>query len=341
MGNDCTTCSLNPNHNGDETEYSVDNRLPVSFLHGVEDEDINQEILLNTVDFLKNLDDGKNKTGEIQVPPESDSITYIRSLPIIFQNLYKKIHDKFGYFDTFDISSRKDKFKVEMGPPMEITVLKKNKGKRDEISLHPVTQTKFGPTNVRFEHKTPSRVDRREITMAEIQIPSDLIVKSELHEYYEGEWRKKKYHGFGRLVTVEGHVYEGFFSQGFPWGKGRVLYNNGNYFKGYFERGEYSGQGELYSTNGSYLKGEFFKGNLEGKGKQKIFIFFSVYELHKDGSTFDGMYKNGKKNGEGILVLSNRDKIAGEFKDNFLDGKGNPFCLNPLSHYRIFKWKSF
>ena len=47
-------------------------------------------------------------------------------------------------------------------------------------------------------------------------------------EFYEGEWRLQKMHGFGRLCTTEGHVYEGSFKTGLPDGKGRILYNTGD-----------------------------------------------------------------------------------------------------------------
>jgi hypothetical protein len=47
-------------------------------------------------------------------------------------------------------------------------------------------------------------------------------------EFYEGEWRRKKFHGFGKLCTSEGHAYEGNFKSGLPNGKGRIQYNNGD-----------------------------------------------------------------------------------------------------------------
>lgn len=50
---------------------------------------------------------------------------------------------------------------------------------------------------------------------------------------------------------------------------------------------------------------------------------------------FEGSYKEGKKNGAGVMKLSNGDVIKGLFQDDFLTGIGN--SPNNLSNAHIFK----
>lgn len=277
MGGNCSNCgdTLTSTHDN-EVEYNVDNRMPISFIYGVDKEDENKEILVNAFHFLKDLDTGKNKPGEVHIPDESETIKHIKVFPQILKDLFTCLQAKFGYFDSFDKSSRPDNYKTQMGFPVEILVIKKEgRAKEEEISLHPLKKERedLSAINIEFKHRTPTRRSRREITVNDFDAQ---ILGSDLHEYYEGEWRKMKYHGYGRLVTVQGHAYEGFFAKGLPWGKGRIYFNNGYYFNGYFEQGVFSGKGELYSNKGSVFQGEFVKGMMEGRGKKFIDDVFRV-----------------------------------------------------------------
>lgn len=54
---------------------------------------------------------------------------------------------------------------------------------------------------------------------------------------------------------------------------------------------------------------------------------FLGFETYYNGTTFEGNYKNGKRNGRGVLVLVNEMRIEGDFENNFLEGEGNFFYL--------------
>lgn len=280
MGN-CSNCrdTIESHYTNNNEEFFTQEKLPKSFIHGVDEGDANKEIMINVFQFLKDLDNGKDKPGEIHIPPESkEYINYLRTLPLVLSNRFKSLEEKFGFFDKNDTSTlnRKDNFRVERAGPIEIVVIQK-KQREEVMSLHPAKQDLLSAINIEFNHQTlneiPSQInnrrDRREITVKDLSIP----LASELHEYYEGEWRKLKYHGFGKLVTVEGHCYEGYFAQGLPWGSGRILFNNGVFFKGRFEKGKYHGDGEIFGDGGQVLKGNFVNGLLEGKGN-RYFIYF-------------------------------------------------------------------
>lgn len=261
--------------NKNETEYSADMKLPVSFLEDHhEDEDENKEILINAFKFLKDLDDGKDSPGEIHVPkPDPGNIMQIKAFPLVLKDMFISIEAKFGFFNKKDSSARPDNYKVEAAGPMEILVKKKEKRvkKKTEISLHPLSQTNRGVVDVEFKHMTsiavPDRRKGREVSVYDLGNIKNMAKGSELHEYYEGEWRKLKYHGYGKLITVQGHAYEGHFANGLPHGKGRIYYNNGDFFDGFFEKGKVSGRGQVYTSNGAFIKGEFVGGLIEGKGK--------------------------------------------------------------------------
>lgn len=271
MGNNCTSCTDSYSFNQNENEYSADLKLPISFLEDHnEDDDENREILMNAFIFLKGLDDGKDKPGEVHIPEvDSETIKKIRAFPVVLKDMFIAIEAKFGFFDKND-QSRPDNYKVEESGPMEILVKKKQKNqkKKTEISLHPLSQTQRGVVDVEFKHMTsiavPQRRTGREVTVMEAQ---NMGKGSELHEYYEGQWRRMKYHGYGRLITVQGHAYEGHFANGLPHGKGRIYYNNGDFFDGFFEKGKVSGRGQIYTSNGAFVKGEFVGGLIEGRGE--------------------------------------------------------------------------
>ena len=53
-----------------------------------------------------------------------------------------------------------------------------------------------------------------------------------------------------------------------------------------------------------------------------IFNLFLVFETYEDGSYFEGIYQNGKRNGKGMIIIATKYKIEGNFIENFLEGEG-------------------
>lgn len=62
-----------------------------------------------------------------------------------------------------------------------------------------------------------------------------------IYQYYQGEWRLRKMHGYGKLAMRDGSVYEGGFKSGLPEGKGRIMYANSDILNGYFKEGKIHG----------------------------------------------------------------------------------------------------
>lgn len=61
------------------------------------------------------------------------------------------------------------------------------------------------------------------------------------------------------------------------------------------------------------------------ESKMDMVILFNTFFLGKenypDGSIYEGLYLEGKKNGIGKIVLSNGYSYEGEFKDDQIEGK--------------------
>ena len=143
----------------------------------------------------------------------------------------------------------------------------------------------------------------------------------------------------GILYDPEGNiVYKGEFINKNPKeGKNIKLFElNGDLiYEGDFLEGKYHGQGTLYEI-GKYERkgifsefkrkkyiGEFNNGNFEGTGK--------LYMDHSLGKYlyYEGKFKNGLFNDEGILFYQNGKKFYdGNFKDGQICGKGVRFYKN-------------
>ena len=124
-----------------------------------------------------------------------------------------------------------------------------------------------------YTKKMPSLIDFK-LTLWNLENNSDhnsmqtgAKLKQMDFEFYEGEWRLQKMHGFGRLCTTEGHVYEGSFKTGLPDGKGRILYNTGDILDGEFVKGLVQGKGHFYTQDGIDVQGTFKNNVLNGEGE--------------------------------------------------------------------------
>lgn len=106
---------------------------------------------------------------------------------------------------------------------------------------------------------------------------------------YEGNWKAKKFHGFGILKKTNGEVFEG------NW-------DNGNA----------SGDGKYTSADGAVYTGKFFNGKRHGKG----------ILLWPDGASFDGEWANDLRNGYGIYKAANGEIYVGNYANDERYGLG-------------------
>lgn len=98
--------------------------------------------------------------------------------------------------------------------------------------------------------------------------------------YYKGQWRNKKPHGVGILITHDEDVYEGYFQNGLPCGQGRLLYKNGDFLVGEFAEGKVHGKAKLDTVTGAKIDADFEENKLSGK----------VKEIYRDGTRFEGKF---------------------------------------------------
>ncbi len=184
---------------------------------------------------------------------------------------------------------------------------------------------------------------------------------SNLYLYY-GETKDNKPHGVGMLakggINYPHPVYIGHFRDGLydgygilyerpttpPPGKGQIEMSFVKY-EGEFEKGVFSSKGnKYYLSNYTEMKGypgvyvpavqlssgNFDEGELNGK----------CYQYLADILTFEGNYKDGKKNGDGVeYYRGGKIKYKGEFKNDRHDGEGTLYAEDGTVKYSG-KWKN-
>ncbi len=141
---------------------------------------------------------------------------------------------------------------------------------------------------------------------------------------YEGQWKKNKEHGIGKLMTADRKytIYEGSWEKGKMHGHGTYAYylksgngppkENGKYV-GQFRQSLRNGHGVYTLPNGSVFDGEFRDNIQNGYG---IFRW-------PDGSIYEGPWRDGKRHGaHGILVASDGFRYEGSWVNNSMEGRG-------------------
>lgn len=144
---------------------------------------------------------------------------------------------------------------------------------------------------------------------------------------YKGEWKNELKSGEGTEYFVNGEVkYKGHFSHGHYNGLGELHWMNGEHYKGNFVNGECHGFGKLFGF-GYYF--EILDQPLSPFGKIKEYEGDFVHNkkegfgtaIYKDGSRYQGFWKNDKYHGEGIFYKTNGEYITGHWEDGNKIGK--------------------
>lgn len=101
--------------------------------------------------------------------------------------------------------------------------------------------------------------------------------------------------------------YIGFRNEeGYADGEGKAIYENGDEYEGYFINGEKRGYGKYTWVNGDWYEGNF-DGTING---------FGARYWSKSGETFQGEWKNGDRNGLGVLHNGNGTYEVGVWKND-------------------------
>lgn len=126
---------------------------------------------------------------------------------------------------------------------------------------------------------------------------------------YEGEKYLDKRHGRGVFTFKEGYRYEGNWEDGFMSGFGIFWFDDRTrIYEGEWQNNVFNGRGTAYNhelsprpdfngTDFRVLKGNWIK--------------------------FEGLFRNGMKNGLGTLFIANGDVFVGNFVNDVIHGRGS------------------
>jgi hypothetical protein len=165
-----------------------------------------------------------------------------------------------------------------------------------------------------------------------ILYPNKSIYKGMINERGQRE-------GFGKYFLSDGSIYKGFFYNNKMEGRGRMVNINGFVYEGEFKNGQSNGYGKYISLDGTTYKGTWLSDRQSGTGN----------EVYPDGSFYNGSFKNGKKNGFGKLVFKDKNIFEGHFVNNDINGEGafywkdgriyiGNWINNKMNGYGIFIW---
>ena len=104
--------------------------------------------------------------------------------------------------------------------------------------------------------------------------------------------------------------------------KGIMLTHNGDYYNGEYIKGKKEGQGSIIYKNGTKYEGSFKNDFHDGYGKL----------IQLDGEIFEGEWKKGKINGKGMRIHSNGSKYIGSYINNIRNGQGHLILINGESY---------
>jgi hypothetical protein len=93
--------------------------------------------------------------------------------------------------------------------------------------------------------------------------------------FYEGEWNKGHWHGFGTIRNARGDYYRGQVVNDLREGKGALTYADGRTFEGTFSKDD-AVKGNLTFTDGAKYVGELHNGTRHGYG---VYYFAGKYSF--------------------------------------------------------------
>lgn len=121
------------------------------------------------------------------------------------------------------------------------------------------------------------------------------------NEEYEGDWEQGYYHGHGKHTNAQGDVYEGPFHYGLKQGKDKAIMNFGD--------------------------GRRFRGRFHADKMREGVLEFV------DGSWYEGLLENDKRDGYGVCCFASGDEYEGQWKDDVMHGHGRMDWKSDASWY--------
>jgi hypothetical protein len=135
-------------------------------------------------------------------------------------------------------------------------------------------------------------------------------------------------HGPGKMIWIDGQVYEGEWKNGKMHGQGRIAFSvddERDYYKGYFEDDKFCGKGKLCWKDESNYDGEFQNGDRNGSGVYK-------YPKENECESYEGQWKDNDKCGRGKWLWKNGSKYEGCFENGLRFGVG-VYTFDKLSQF--------
>ena len=139
------------------------------------------------------------------------------------------------------------------------------------------------------------------------------VIRYKAGDYYIGDYRNNKRHGYGYRRFVNGIMYKGKYNNDikvegivFDSKRKRIIY------EGSWGADKYNGRGKLASPTGEVYTGNFRNGKFHGDGTL----------TWSNGSQYNGQFADGKRQGQGKLLFNYGDEYEGEFAHNLFHGYG-------------------
>lgn len=188
---------------------------------------------------------------------------------------------------------------------------------------------------IAFKTHFPNAIDYHEKIVDNLHQKLSIIDLGEFIHEYEGVSNINL--AKNRLDELEAQVREDI-ENGVFTGKATFRYANGilnGLYAGNFVNGKREGYGSMtfYGHNEyNFYKGNWQDDKFDGEGKM----------TYKNGNTYEGDYKNGKKSGQGILRFNSGDYKGDYYTGNFENGQYNGYGEYYWTDGRWYKgeWKN-
>ena len=150
-----------------------------------------------------------------------------------------------------------------------------------------------------------------EDSIAETDLKKETVEERSTNLFYE------TLSGKGKLFLKSGFKYYGPVKYGILTSENtneqcEIKFPDGTIYVGEIKNNEITGTGKYYFPTGTIYSGELLNGLRHGFGR---------FESPNEEINYEGNWKNGLKNGHGIMTKKGC-KYEGNWKDGFIDGKG-------------------
>jgi len=109
---------------------------------------------------------------------------------------------------------------------------------------------------------------------------------------FEGQFRGRDRHGWGKFTWATGGSYEGQFDSNDMNGEGTYQWSDGSTYTGQWQQNNMGPKGIMQWTDGRKYEGQFHNGKKHGEGQL----------LWPDGRSYTGQWEAGKQHGFGTTV---------------------------------------